>query len=296
MEWRGNMDLSQLRYFLAVAESQSITKAANKYMIPQPAMSKTISNLEKELEVQLFNRYGNRIELNESGKRFYDSVFNTLKELDNGINSLKLDNGKMVGEINFLVLQNRNAVIDIVAGFMKSYPNIKFNIYHSCDLPKGVNFDFCLANENTHIPNADTTLLFEEEIMLAVNKLHPFSSRQTVSLDDIKNERFISMPNSSELGKIVKSECKKHSITLNNTIICDDPFYVRKYVALDMGVAFAPSIAWRGLWSENVKLISIKDEKIRRRTYLFSAKNTKTKIDARQIFKDYLIEKIGSLK
>lgn len=50
------MDLLQLRYFKTAAELQSMTRAAEFHMIPQPAMSQTIARLEKELGVKLFTR------------------------------------------------------------------------------------------------------------------------------------------------------------------------------------------------------------------------------------------------
>ena len=64
------MELLQLRYFQKVAEMESITKAAKYYLIPQPSMSQTISRLEKELNVKLFERKNGKLFLNEQGKTF----------------------------------------------------------------------------------------------------------------------------------------------------------------------------------------------------------------------------------
>ena len=61
------MELLQLRYFVTVAKMQSITKAANYYGIPQPAMSQTIARLEADLGgIRLFDRKNSRIYLNET--------------------------------------------------------------------------------------------------------------------------------------------------------------------------------------------------------------------------------------
>ena len=85
------MELLQLRYFAAAAKYQNITKAAREFLIPQPAMSKTISNLEKELGMPLFQRGGNRVVLNENGEQFYATVRQMLKSLDDGVASLKAE-------------------------------------------------------------------------------------------------------------------------------------------------------------------------------------------------------------
>lgn len=68
------MELLQLRYFLTVAEMLNISHAAKHHRIPQPAMSKTISRLEKELGTPLFDRYKNKLTLTPEGEGFYRSV------------------------------------------------------------------------------------------------------------------------------------------------------------------------------------------------------------------------------
>lgn len=79
------MELLQLRYFLAVAELQHITKAAEALYITQPALSRSISRLEASVGVPLFNRIGMRIELNKSGQIFYDYAKRSIDLLDKGM-------------------------------------------------------------------------------------------------------------------------------------------------------------------------------------------------------------------
>ena len=66
------MELLWLRYFETVARHESITQAAKEHFIPQPAMSQTISRLERELNVTLFDRKNRRIHLNDNGRRFLE--------------------------------------------------------------------------------------------------------------------------------------------------------------------------------------------------------------------------------
>ncbi|MDF2566639.1 MAG: LysR family transcriptional regulator [Oscillospiraceae bacterium] len=282
------MDLLQLRYFATVAKYQNITKAAMEHSIPQPAMSRTMSNLEKELGIPLFERHSNRIILNKNGMNFYASIRQTLQTLDDSITNLKASNGTLMGEIKLLILQSRNVVIDLISDFTKIYPNIKFTIYHSSSYPKDFEFDFCLASEEFHLNNLKRFLLFTEEIMLAVDDTHPLAQKKYVTIDDIRNERFISMPRSSELGNVMQKACKKYTFTPENVIVCDDPFYVRKYVSLGMGVAFAPSTSWNNLWSPNIALLHIDNANFTRSTYLYS-RSTKYKFDECQAFKNYLV-------
>jgi len=119
------MDLLQLRYFLTVAKTLNITHAARIHMIPQPAMSKTVSKLEKELNVALFNRLKNRLTLTEEGKSFYRSVQNALHILDSAVEDAGKKNHPLSGELKILVRQHRLTVMECISEFKKSIPTFR---------------------------------------------------------------------------------------------------------------------------------------------------------------------------
>ena len=75
------MNLTQIRYFVTVAQVQNMTRAAELLHLSQPTLSKSISKLEEELNVPLFTRNGRKITLNEPGKRFLDAAMVMLQEL-----------------------------------------------------------------------------------------------------------------------------------------------------------------------------------------------------------------------
>lgn len=282
------MDLLQLRYFAAAAKYQNISRAAEEFSIPQPAMSRTIRNLEKELGMPLFQRSSNKIILNKNGLKFYDVVCQTLKTLDNGITSLNDSNCALNGEIRLLILQYRNAMIDFISDFRNTYPNVRFTVYHSSIYPKDFEFDFCLASQYFDGEGLDKQLLFNEEIMLAVNDSHNLAKRKYVTIDDIKDEKFVSMPASTELGRTVHKMCEKYGFIPNDEIVCDDPFYVRKYVSHGMGAAFSPTVAWNGLWPDGTSFLHIENVDFTRQTYLYYPKTSDSRRECR-IFRDFLL-------
>lgn len=77
------MDITQLEYFKAIAEKNSLTKAAREHHISQPAMSAMLKKFEQELGVELFDRSANRIQLNEVGKAALEHVELILNEVEN---------------------------------------------------------------------------------------------------------------------------------------------------------------------------------------------------------------------
>ena len=76
------MELTQLKYFCEVAESQHVTRSAQKLHIAQPALSQTIHRLEGELGVKLFVNKGRGIVLTQCGRRLHDRVRPLLETLE----------------------------------------------------------------------------------------------------------------------------------------------------------------------------------------------------------------------
>ena len=113
------MELLQLRYFLTVARMLNISRAAEYHMIPQPAMSQTISRLEKELGTPLFDRYKNKLTLTRQGQEFFRSVSTSISELDSAIQGVNNFDGDLSGELTLLVQNHRDSIIDCIIEFRK---------------------------------------------------------------------------------------------------------------------------------------------------------------------------------
>lgn len=86
------MDLNQLHYFITVAETGNITKAAQKLYITQPALSRAIGRLESELDVKLFDRSTNTLLLNENGRLFLRYVSAGMESINTGVHAVRQNN------------------------------------------------------------------------------------------------------------------------------------------------------------------------------------------------------------
>lgn len=283
------MELLQLKYFCMVAQTENISLAARHYSVPQPAMSKTISNLEKELGVKLFERFGNRIYLNDNGKCFFDNAQLALQSLQDGVQSVKDNKQSLCGEICLLVLENRRIVTECIVEFKNVHPNVTFSIYHNF-------YDNEKQEENLRIsafpPKSsgfDSELLITEPILLAVSKQHRLACKKEVGVSELANERFISLPNNNSIYQITKALCYKNGFEPKSAIKCDDPFYVRNYTSIGFGISFVPSISWKGLFDDNVVLIPLQDDGFFRKTSVYWSNNCYMTNTVRA-FKDFLVD------
>ena len=256
------MELLQLRYFCDAAELENFSRTAEKYGVPVSNISQTIKRLERELECELFIHAANRIMLNEQGRLFYESAKKALDALGEGRLVLADSKVSIAGEIKILVLTNRRVVTRAIESFKQKYPEVTFVIKHNTGTSG--EFDLIICDEYFPDEDFDTTVLLTEDILLALHKDNPLAEREHISVSDLKNERFITMPDGSSMYTITKRLCE--GFVPNIAIQSDDPYYIRKYVAMGLGVAFFPAMSWHGQFSDDVVFKSI--GRVRRNTVI----------------------------
>jgi len=290
------MELLQLKYFLTVARMESVTRAAAFHRIPQPAMSQTIARLEKELgDVRLFDRRNNRIYLNENGKMFLGYVEKALRELDNGVQAMRSKHENISGVIRLLSLEGRRFCFDCVSHFAEKYPNISFSISHDYSGDDGTEYDLCISTMQSHGQMHGFSPLICEPIVLAVHESHALAQRKSVRLQDLREEKFITMSPRSTLYALTYEHCRSAGFEPHVPFICDDPYYVRKYVSENMGVSLAPSISWAGRFRDNTRLIPVSDPPILMTSYLVWD-DRRYLSPAVRLFKDYLMSEAGKIE
>lgn len=258
------MELLQLTYFCSAAETGNFSKTAAKYSVPPSNISQTISRLEKELGVTLFDRFANKISINERGRQFYSSVKKALMLIEQAKLSVDDTSDVLSGEIRISVCVNRRVVTRSIEKFRSAYPQISFFISH--DLSDDAS-DLIIADGHFRGRNMKKELLLSENIVLAISKNNPLSDKSSITADDLRDQRFISMPNGSSLFRYTNMICNDMGFSPDIAIQSDDPYYVRKYVEMGLGIAFMPSVSWQGQFSDNMTFITPGNYK--RNTYVF---------------------------
>lgn len=121
------MELRHLRYFIAVAEEQHVTRAAERLGIQQPPLSQQIRALEEELEVQLFRRKPRGVELTDAGHSFFEDARAILASIDHAIataqRTARGEQGKIV--VGFTMTASLNPFVPAtVRAFQQVYPDV----------------------------------------------------------------------------------------------------------------------------------------------------------------------------
>ncbi|MGN0302499.1 MAG: LysR family transcriptional regulator [Anaerotardibacter sp.] len=188
------MNLSQLTYFKKLAEVKHYTKAASELYITQPALSIAISSLEKELGAQLFYRSKNQIELTDCGKDFYYYITLALQNIERGKDAVKEHVGKTNAKLNLgtLYAMQGKEWSQAVADFNEEYGNnlqIKITQGFTADLTKLLEedaLDVIFASRTREQKNLIYRHIWSQELAVAVHKTNPLSSKEMLTLDDLK--------------------------------------------------------------------------------------------------------------
>ena len=275
------MNELQLAYFRHAAESQNFSHTAAAFNVPPSAVSQSIRRLEQELGSPLFDRKANRIQLNENGVFFLQAVNQSQSILDNARQAIAEGPNEVAGTLRLCVLCNRRAVFDAVTRFTTNHPKVSFNLDHA-PLREDT-FDLYISD----IPPENSVFvqsLLTETIELALPKTHPFADAQKIDLRDFQNERFITTQKTSSLSRLTAECCRNAGFDPEVVIRCDDPYYIRRYVELGLGVALVPSFSWKGQFDHGAVLKPL--EGITRTTAVYRPKNRPLSFTAKTFIKE----------
>ena len=289
------MEIQQLEYFKTVAEMQHMTHAAEQLNISQPALSKSISNIEHEIGVPLFDRQGRSISLNRYGKLFLISVDAILREFEKA----KVEIGSLVmpgyGDVafGFIHTLGMEVVPELMAHVPEKYPNMKFTLTQAASynllkwLEEG-QVDLCLSQRiESKTIEIEWIELWSEELFVIVPKNHRFADRESIRLEEIKDEPFISIKRGNALRQIVDKLFKQAGITTNITFSGEEMHTVAGFVGAGLGVSLIPDI--KGLNEYNVCKIRV-SEPICERKIGVSWAGGRYLAPAAVQFKEYLVE------
>jgi DNA-binding transcriptional LysR family regulator len=190
------MNLIQLEYFKMLANTENFTKAAEKLLISQPSLSKTIGRLEDDLGVTLFDRIGKKIRLNTNGEVFLEYANRSLSELYAGQKELRKLQGRYSGELSFTTMLLVEFIPKLIIPFIDSHPDISLR-YNLCNseiaFKKLINFeiDFCITNRFSMDSRVQCELIYENPVYVFVGKNHPLSDMKVISIRELKDSYFL---------------------------------------------------------------------------------------------------------
>ena len=210
------MNLQQLQYFKVISQTKNFTTASNILSITQPALSKAISKLEEELDVQLFEREGRNIKITKYGEVFLKYAESTLNDIEKGIekiHDMKTNNDNIISIASTYCI-GATFIPFLISNFINSHIQTRFNFNNQSteEIFKDLKYErvdlgfFDSIEKIDKYSEIETILVKKEEYVLIVPKNHHLANREEVELKELKDEYFIAYNDRNNEKKISYSE------------------------------------------------------------------------------------------
>ncbi|MEI6858690.1 MAG: LysR family transcriptional regulator [Shewanella sp.] len=291
------MNITQLKLFRDIARERSFVRVAQDNHISQPSVSVHIKKLEHELGKKLLVRSPHNVRLTPEGALILSDVKEILRLCDGLKIRSNYSQDELEGNIRIATIYSVGIyeLGDFLALFMKAFPKVHINlefrpvneIYRLLEREK-IDLGIIAFAENRS--NIDTTLYSEDEMVIIVSIDHKFSTRKSVCIEQINNERFIAFEQGIPTREAIDNILDKHNVTVDVRMTNNNVYTLKKAVEANIGISIVP----KRTVSEEVnqgKLVSlvIKNTVISRPLSLLKLKRTKLNTPLK-IFVDKLMD------
>lgn len=250
------MELRHLRYFAAVADELSITKAAKVLRLAQPSLTKQIKNLEEELHVKLFHRDKKQFELTEDGQFFLARARRLLTQAEEDVDDLRSHSRGDTKplKIGYMADMQYDLLPVTLSAFRKVWPKVALNLFDMTAseqiraLHKNkINVGFVREPGLPSLGGLQSEAITQCKMMAVLPDTYPIKKNAPLKLKDLAEQSFIShceddFPGTREwLNRV----CKHAGFTPKITHESNSTATVIHLVSLEMGVALLPESCLR---------------------------------------------------
>ncbi len=234
------MTIRHFKIFIKVVQSKSITKAAKDLFISQPAVSLAIKEMEDYYGIKLFDRMSRRLYITNVGLDIYDKALNI-------INSIELLDEEIKSNTNSRKLKFGAAITfascylpTILSNICSTNINVISHIANSgilIDLVLNRQLDLAVIEGPVRSDKLVSTPLINDHFVLIVHKSNSLASKKTVTLNDLKQQTFISRESDSGTRLIIDNILLSNNIVIEPSIVSTSTIAIISAVKANLGVS-----------------------------------------------------------
>ena len=243
------VEIHQLRYFVAVAEERHFTRAAARLRVAQPSVSSQVRKLEGELGEPLFHRGPEGASLTEAGEVFLPLARRVLSDLEDAVGEVRELDALRHGRLSLGATPSLSTVLlpAALARFRTEHPGVAVSLVESGsrELASQVRSgDIELGLLILPVPHEglETTALAEEELVLVVERGHPLSRRRAVTVDHLRDVALVMPREGYDLRSTTMAACRQAGFEPGLATEGGEIDGVLALVAAGVGAAVVPSV------------------------------------------------------
>ena len=246
------MEIHQLRYFVAVAEEGSFSRAAARVRVAQPSLSQQIRKLEAEVGQPLFDRLPRSVVLTEAGRCLIDYSRQILASIGDARRCIDEFKGEIAGRVAVGAIPTIAPYVlpELVVTFQNHYPQVTLEIVE--DVTAGIRrrieageLDVALASTCQQSPTLRRERLGNEPLLALVPEGHELAKKTEITFDDLKSQRFLLLHEmhclSQQVHHLLESRRLQPEIALAGSQLST----IANMVAAGIGVSIVPQMMVR---------------------------------------------------
>jgi LysR family transcriptional regulator, hydrogen peroxide-inducible genes activator len=233
------MEIHQLRYVCAIADTGNFSRAAERCQVAQPSLSQQVLKLEEDLGVKLFDRLGRSIRLTEAGRAFIPHARAILE---------KMDEARLSVAVGVIPTIAPYLMPRYTAGFAKKYPDAKLRIVEETTavLVEGLrdlSIDVAILALPLRHKDLELFPIRTEPLFAVLQKNHPRASAESMSLRELRGEAFVMLRDGHCFRDLSIDTCARARVTPNIAFESGQFSSVLGMVAAGVGVSLVPEMA-----------------------------------------------------
>jgi DNA-binding transcriptional LysR family regulator len=246
------VDLAQMEIFLRVAEEKSFSRAAEKLLRTQPAISIAMKRLEEELGEQLFDRSSRAGTLTEAGKILHSYAQRMVNLRDEARTTISELRGMNRGRLSIGANESTSLYVlpPVLVEYRRLYPEIKIEVYRNLSerIPGEVlerNLDFGFLSFDPLHPALQSMEVYRDELAFVVHPRHRLAKRESVTVKELGAEQFVAHNVKTPSRARIFELFAQHRTPLNISIELATLETIKDFVRRDAGVAIIPRMVVR---------------------------------------------------
>lgn len=263
------MDIANLNAFVEVADKGSFSAAAEHLFITQPAISKRISALEKELDIQLFDRIGRKVTLTEAGSALLNRARNILQQVEDSKRAIQNLSGHITGKLSIGTSHHigLHRLPPVLRAYTRLYPDVELDL-HFMDSEEA-----CNAIEHGDLELGIVTLplkpakvlhtheIWPDPLEIVANQSHPLTSINKITPKQLANYSAILPTRGTYTRQIFEHTMRKHKLELKVGLSTNYLETIKMMVSVGLGWSVLP----RSMLNKELKTLNIEGIKLERK-------------------------------
>ena len=263
------MDIPNLCAFVAVADTASFSAASEQLFLTQPAISKRVSALETELDIQLFDRIGRKVTLTEAGSALLSRARTILQQVEDSKRAIQNLSGHVAGKLSIGTSHHigLHRLPPVLRAFTRAYPEVELDL-HFMDSEEA-----CHAIEHGDLELGIVTLPLEpakvlqtyevwpDPLDIVVNPSHPLTRLDKITPKQLAGYSAILPTRGTYTRQIFEHTMRKHKLELKVGLSTNYLETIKMMVSVGLGWSVLP----RSMLNKELKTLNIDGIKLERK-------------------------------